>query len=125
MTATSAAAEGPRCADDGALPRAGLVEVSMDLTRLVEALGPDVLFQVPGRFRGTANTLSVRALLSAQAAAMPGFVAEIGAPDPLRRPRFLVEGEHERRFIGEMDRLIREILLESRPILPRSAERPG
>jgi hypothetical protein len=96
--------------------RRDFVEVSMDFSRLVEALGPDILFDVPKAFRGERNALPVRSLISAQAATLPGFVAELTRADPLRHPAFRVEGHHERDFVAGLRAVLREILLEPRPV---------
>jgi hypothetical protein len=92
--------------------RQDFIEVSMDLTRLVEALGPDILFDVPKAFRGEPNTLLVRDLISAAASVLPGFVAELAGADPLRRLAFRVEARHERNFIEGLRTIVQEVLLE-------------
>ena len=96
--------------------RRAVIEVSLDLSRLVEALGPDVLFDVPKAFRGERNALPVRSLISAQAATLPGFVAELTRADPLRHPAFRVEGHHERDFVAGLRAVLREILVEPRAV---------
>lgn len=94
--------------------RRDFVEVSMDLTRLIAAFGPDMLMQVPRSFRGAGNALTVRALLSRHAAALPGFVAELPSADPLRRIAFRVEGARETAFTDGMRALVHDVLIQPR-----------
>jgi hypothetical protein len=94
--------------------RRDFVEVSMDLSRLVEALGPDVLFEIPEVFRGERNALPFRKLISSQAAMLPGFVSEVAHAAPLLHPAFPVEGSREREFVVGLRAVVREILLEPR-----------
>lgn len=111
-------ARGADAAAADALPefdiRRDFVEVSMDLTRLVAAFGPDMLLHVPRRFRGAPNALTARELLSAGAAALPGFVAELATTDRLRRIAYRVEGRSEGAFVEGMRVLVRELLIEPR-----------
>jgi hypothetical protein len=84
------------------------------LSRLVEALGPDVLFEIPVVFRGERNALPFRKLISSQAAMLPGFVSEVAHAAPLLHPAFRVEGSREREFLVGLRAVVREILLEPR-----------
>jgi hypothetical protein len=105
--------------------RRDFVEVSMDLARLVSAFGPDMLMHVPRRFRGAPNQLGVRDLLSARAADLPGFVAELQVPDRLRRVAFRVDGAAEAAFLEGLRKLVNELLLEARHAVLRPGVRGG
>ncbi len=105
--------------------RRDFVEVSLDLARLIAAFGPDMLLQVPRQFRGRRNALTARELLSAHAATLPGFVAELPTADRLRRIAFRVDGAREQPFLDAMRLLVREVLIEPRGIgaVPASSPR--
>ena len=94
--------------------RRDAVEVSMDLSRLVEALGPDVLLEIPKTSHRRCNALSVRVLISTRATVLPGFIAELAGVDPLRRLAFRVEARHEHEFVEGLRAIVRETLLEPR-----------
>jgi hypothetical protein len=100
--------------------RRDVIEVSLDLTRLVEALGPDVLLEVPKTPHRKWNALSVRGLISTGATVLPGFIAELAGVDPLRRLAFRVEARHEHEFVEGLTAIVREILLEPRGSAPRT-----
>jgi hypothetical protein len=94
--------------------RRDVVEVSMDLSRLVEALGPDVLLEIPKTPHRRCNVLPVRVLISTRATVLPGFIAELAGVDPLRRLAFRVEARHEHEFVEGLGAVVRETLLEPR-----------
>ena len=98
--------------------RRDVVEVSMDLSRLVEALGPDALLEVPKTSHRRYNALPVRVLISTGATVLPGFIAELAGVDPLRRIAFRVEARHEREFVEGLRAIVRETLLEPRGPAP-------
>jgi hypothetical protein len=100
--------------------RRDVIEVSLDLTRLVEALGPDVLLEVPKTPHRKWNALSVHGLISTGATVLPGFIAELAGVDPLRRLAFRVEAHHEHEFVEGLTAIVREILLEPRGSAPRT-----
>jgi hypothetical protein len=94
--------------------RCDAVEVSMDLSRLVGALGPDVLLEIPKTPHRRCNALPVRVLILTRATVLPGFIAELAGVDPLRRLAFRVEARHEHEFVEGLRAIVRETLLEPR-----------
>ena len=98
--------------------RRDVVEVSMDLSRLVEALGPDALLEVPKTSHRRYNVLPVRVLISTGATVLPGSSPSSRAWIHFAVSPFEWKPATSAEFLEGLRAIVRETLLEPRGPAP-------